>query len=53
MTLKIIVHSKKNERYAQEIIAGRHRMTADLKESHGVSSSGPGPYSFLLAALST
>ncbi len=37
--------------FAQEIIAGRHRMTADEPKSAGGTDTGPSPYDFLLAAL--
>ncbi|MCG8688473.1 MAG: hypothetical protein MI892_26625 [Desulfobacterales bacterium] len=51
MTLSITVQSKEGTRFAQEIVAGRHIMTADRAESFGGTDSGPGPYSYLLAAL--
>ncbi|WP_153307521.1 OsmC family protein [Desulfospira joergensenii] len=51
MALKVTIHNKKGFRYAQEIIAGRHRLTADRIELDGGDDSGPGPYSYLLAAL--
>ncbi len=53
MTLKITVHSRKGARFTQEIVAGRHIMIADRPDSHGGDDSGPGPYSYLLAALGT
>ncbi len=37
--------------FAQEILAGPHRMTADEPKSAGGTDSGPSPYDFLLAAL--
>jgi len=37
--------------FAQEILAGRHRMTADEPASAGGTDTGPSPYDFLLAAL--
>ena len=37
--------------FAQEIIAGPHRMTADEPVSAGGTDNGPTPYDFLLAAL--
>lgn len=51
MTLKISVRSKEGTGFAQEITAGRHRLIADRTVSDGVSQNGPGPYSYLLAAL--
>ena len=37
--------------FAQEIIAGSHRLTADEPKSAGGTDTGPSPYEFLLAAL--
>ena len=37
--------------FSQEILAGRHRMTADEPASAGGTDTGPSPYEFLLAAL--
>ena len=37
--------------FAQEITAGRHRLTADEPISSGGTDRGPGPYELLLAAL--
>ena len=37
--------------FAQEITAGRHRLTADEPMSSGGTDRGPGPYELLLAAL--
>jgi putative redox protein len=37
--------------FAQEITAGRHRITADEPESAGGTDTGPAPYDLLLAAL--
>jgi uncharacterized OsmC-like protein/pimeloyl-ACP methyl ester carboxylesterase len=38
-------------RFAQDILAGRHRLRADEPVSVGGNDSGPGPYELLLAAL--
>ncbi len=37
--------------FAQEILAGPHRMTADEPRSAGGTDTGPSPYELLLAAL--
>jgi putative redox protein len=37
--------------FAQEIVAGPHRMNADEPTSAGGTDTGPSPYDFLLAAL--
>jgi putative redox protein len=37
--------------FAQEIVAGRHRLTADEPEAAGGTDTGPSPYGFLLVAL--
>jgi putative redox protein len=37
--------------FAQEITAGRHRLTADEPISVGGTNTGPSPYNLLLAAL--
>ena len=51
MALKISVESIEGERYAQAIVAGRHNQAADRPIHYGGSDLGPGPYSYLLAAL--
>jgi uncharacterized OsmC-like protein len=37
--------------FAQDIVAGPHRMTADEPVTAGGTDTGPSPYDFLLAAL--
>ena len=37
--------------FAQQIVAGPHRLPADEPESVGGTGTGPSPYDFLLAAL--
>ena len=37
--------------FAQEILAGRHRLTADEPVSAGGADAGPTPYDLILAAL--
>jgi putative redox protein len=37
--------------FAQEILAGRHRLTADEPLAAGGTNTGPTPYDLLLAAL--
>jgi putative redox protein len=37
--------------FAQEIVAGRHRLKADEPEAQGGTDTGPNPYDYLLVAL--
>ena len=37
--------------FAQEILTGRHRLTADEPVAAGGTDTGPTPYDLLLAAL--
>ena len=37
--------------FAQEILAGRHRLTADEPVATGGADTGPTPYDLILAAL--
>jgi uncharacterized OsmC-like protein len=37
--------------FAQEIVAGQHRLRADEPETEGGTDTGPSPYELLLAAL--
>jgi putative redox protein len=46
----VTVHGKAGS-LAQEIVAGRHRLSADEPTSQGGTDSGPNPYDLLLAAL--
>jgi putative redox protein len=41
----------KGDGLAQEIVAGRHRLSADEPTSLGGTDTGPNPYDLLLAAL--
>jgi uncharacterized OsmC-like protein len=47
----VIVRDTRRGLFQQEIIAGRHRLTADEPVNVGGLDSGPGPYELLLAAL--
>ena len=51
MALNVTIHSMPGERYTQVIKAGRHILAADRPGKFGGADRGPGPYSFLLAAL--
>ena len=46
-----VVVRGKGVSYAQEIVAGLHRLTADEPVAAGGTNSGPTPYDLLLAAL--
>jgi len=37
--------------FAQDIVVGRHRLTADEPEAEGGADVGPSPYDYLLIAL--
>jgi uncharacterized OsmC-like protein len=39
--------------FAQEVVAGRHRLRADEPTAAGGTDTGPSPYELLLAALGT
>jgi uncharacterized OsmC-like protein len=47
----VIVRETRRGLFQQEIIVGRHRLTADEPVNVGGLDSGPGPYELLLAAL--
>ncbi len=47
---QVVVHGRANG-FAQEISAGRHRLSADEPSSAGGADTGPDPYDLLLAAL--
>jgi uncharacterized OsmC-like protein len=47
----VIVRETRRGVFQQEVIAGRHRLTADEPVNVGGLDSGPGPYELLLAAL--
>lgn len=51
MGLQITVQSITGERYAHSVTAGNHTLISDRLEDSGGSDLGPGPYSYLLAAL--
>jgi putative redox protein len=50
-TLRVTTRSVAGERFTQVIEAGGHRLLADRPVTLGGSDLGPGPYSYLLAAL--
>jgi putative redox protein len=37
--------------FAQEVVVGRHHLTADEPEAQGGADEGPSPYDYLLVAL--
>ena len=51
MTLKVTVNSVTGERFTQIVESGKHQLISDKSESFGGSDKGPGPYTYLLAAL--
>jgi uncharacterized OsmC-like protein len=53
MALYVTVHSVEGERYTQVIESGQHVLVADQPKKAGGADKGPGPHSYLLAALGT
>jgi putative redox protein len=53
MALKVTIHSVEGERYTQVIESRQHVLVADQPEKFGGADKGPGPHTFLLAALGT
>ncbi len=47
----VIVRETRHGMFQQDVIAGKHRLTADEPEHAGGLDSGPSPYDLLLAAL--
>ena len=48
---EVIVQERGSGKFTQDVIAGRHRLTADEPREAGGNDEGPGPYDYLLAAL--
>ena len=48
----VVVHGQ-GHGFAQVIVAGSHRLTADEPMGNGGTDTGPTPYDLLLAALGT
>jgi uncharacterized OsmC-like protein len=51
MNAKDVIVSGDASGFAQEIVVGPHRLTADEPIEFGGKETGPGPYDLLLAAL--
>jgi len=47
----VIVRETREGKFQQDVISGRHHLTADEPADVGGKDSGPGPYDLLLAAL--
>ncbi len=47
----VLVRETGRGRFTQEILSGRHVLTADEPVAAGGDDAGPGPYEYLLAAL--
>ncbi len=53
MASNVVVRSVSEERFTQDVEAGRHKLLGDEPETYGGSDRGPGPYEYLLTALGT
>ena len=53
MALNVTVHSVEGKRYTQLIESGQHVLVADQPRKSGGADKGPGPHTYLLAALGT
>jgi uncharacterized OsmC-like protein len=51
-TADVLVHGDARS-FRQEIVAGKHHLSADEPASTGGSNAGPDPYDYLLTALGT
>jgi uncharacterized OsmC-like protein len=47
----VIVRETRKGKFQQEVLSGKHRLTADEPVDVGGLDSGPGPYDLLLASL--
>jgi putative redox protein len=48
---EIVVQERGTGKFTQDVIAGRHHLSADEPVEAGGGDEGPGPYDYLLAAL--
>lgn len=48
---QLVVEERGSGKFTQDVIAGKHRLTADEPREAGGNDEGPGPYDYLLAAL--
>lgn len=48
---QLVVEERGSGKFTQDVIAGKHRLTADEPQEAGGNDEGPGPYDYLLAAL--
>jgi putative redox protein len=51
--MEVIVRESGKGKFTQDVIVGKHVITADEPVAGGGNDSGPSPYDFLLAALGT